>query len=165
MNAGLRNNMIIPAFLPYTNLGVGAVVDPVDWLSVLTAVADSEGKATTTGFETAFHGPTNTTVIHEWDFKIKPFDLPGTQRVGFVWSSMSYPHLEPVSPFRETGPLMIELLGLNLANKVVHAIAPFKKSADNVGVYYNFDQYLYTKKSDPTQGIGVFGRFGWGCRT
>lgn len=161
MNVALRNNPIIPAFLPYTNLGIGAIVDPTDWLSVITAVADSEGRAKTTGFETAFHGPTHTTVIHEWAFKIKPFDLPGTQRFGFVWSSREFEHLQPVSPFRETGPLMIRLLGLDRASKLVRMIAPFNTSPDNVGLYYNFDQYLYTEKCDPTQGVGLFGRFGW----
>jgi porin len=161
MNGALRNNMIIPSFLPYTNLGVGAVVDPVEWLSVITAVADSEGRATTTGFETTFHGPTHTTVIHEWDFKIKPFGLPGTQRIGFLWSSKEGKHTGAMSPFKETAPLMIKMLGLGMANKVVGMIDPYNTSPDNVGLYYNFDQYVYTEKDDPTQGVGLFGRFGW----
>jgi hypothetical protein len=29
-----------------------------------------------------------------------------------------------------------------------------------VGLYYNFDQYLYTEQDDPTQGVGLFG-VGW----
>jgi porin len=32
---------------------------------------------------------------------------------------------------------------------------------DDWGFYYNFDQYLFTEAGDPTQGWGVFGRFGW----
>ncbi len=160
MNGALRNNMIIPAFLPYTNLGLGAVVNPTDWLSVVTAVADSEGEAKTTGFETAFHGPTHTTVIHEWDFKVKPFGKPGNQRVGFVWSSMEYPELQPITPFKETGPVLYNLLGPKLFGKVAKLL-PYEHSTDNVGMYYNFDQYVYTEQDDPTQGIGLFGRFGW----
>jgi porin len=161
MNLGLRNNPIIGAFAPYTNLGAGFVLKPVDWFSVVTAVVDSQGRAKTTGFETTFHGPTHTSIINEYDFNIKPCGLPGTQRIGWLWSSMEYPHLQPASPFRETGPFMINLLGLDLANRLVGRIAPFNTSPDNVGIYYNFDQYLYTEKCDPTQGIGVFGRFGW----
>lgn len=161
MNVGLRNNLIIPTFLPYTNLGVGAILNPTDWLSIATAVADSEGSADTTGFNTTFHGPTHTTVIHEWDFKIKPCGQPGNQRIGFVWSSREFPNLNPVSPFKETGPLMMKLLGPKLAGKVVRMIAPFDASPDNVGIYYNFDQYLYHEECDPTQGVGLFGRFGW----
>jgi porin len=164
MNLGLRNNPMLGVFLPYTNLGVGFVLDPVDWLSILTAVTDAKGKATTTGFDTAFREDSGTSVIHELDFRIKPFGLPGTQRVGFVWTSKDFEHLQPPTPFRETGPLVIKLLGPNLANKVVHRVAPFEESPDNVAVYYNFDQYVYTDKCDPTQGIGLFGRFGWARR-
>lgn len=160
MNLGLRVNPLVGAFLPYTDLGAAAIVNPTDWLSILTAVADSEGKATTTGFNTTFHGPTHTSVIHEWNVKIKPFDKPGTQRVGFVWSSMEYKNLQPVSPFKETGPLMMKLLGPKTFQKV-GSMLPFNYAPDNVMIYYNFDQYVITKADDPTQGIGLFGRYGW----
>lgn len=159
-NAAFRNNMVIPSFLPYTDIGVGAVVAPLDWLSFTTAVADSEGRASTTGFETTFHGPTHTTLINELALKVKPFGLPGNQRVGFVWSSKEFAHLQPVSPFRQTGPLMLRLLGPQTFKKVAKYL-PFDSSPDNVAFYYNFDQYLYTEAQDPTQGIGLFGRFGW----
>ena len=141
LNAGLRNNMIIPAFLPYTNWGVGAIVNPTDWLSVMTAVADTNGRAKTTGFETAFHGDTNYTIIHEWAFKVKPFGLDGNQRFGAVWSCMSYPDLDQSSP-----PLSGNSTDM---------------SNTNCGVYYNFDQYVYQEEADPTQGLGLFGRFGY----
>lgn len=159
MNTALRNNPMIPSFLPYTVLGVGAIVNPTDWLSILTAVTDSEGRNKTTGFETAFHGAVNTTVIHEWDFKIKPFDMPGTQRVGFAWSSMDTNKLYPVSPFRETGPLLMKYAPAML--EFLQPYLPYDQNPDNVMLYYNFDQYLYTEAEDPTQGVGIFGRFGW----
>lgn len=159
-NAALRNNLVIPPFLPYTNMGVGAIVNPLDWLSIVTAAADSEGRAKTTGFETAFHGPTHTTVIHEWDVKVKPFDLPGNQRVGFVWSSMERNHLQPISPFKETGPLLMKVFGPQFMN-ALKPYLPYNTSPDSTAIYYNFDQYLYTEKEDPTQGVGLFGRFGW----
>ena len=161
MNVALRNNMLIPAFLPYTNMGLGFIVNPVDWVSITTAVADSEGQAKTTGFETAFHGPTHTTVIHEWAFKLKPFDKPGNYRVGFVWSSMERSHLQPPSPFKETGPLMMSLLGMKRAQALIGWLGVTDTSADNVAIYTNFDQYFYTEPGDPTQGVGLFGRFGW----
>jgi porin len=160
LNTGFRNNPLIAPFLPYTDLGAGAIISPTEWLSILTAVADTEGKATTTGFNTTFHGPTHTSIIHEWDFKIKPFGKPGTQRVGFVWSSMEFPQLQPIFPFKQTGPLMMQLLGSKAFQKI-GAMLPRETEPDNVMVYYNFDQYVYTEAEDPTQGIGVFGRFGW----
>ncbi len=160
MNLAFRNNAVIPAFLPYTNLGAGVILNPVDWLSIATAVADSEGRATTTGFETTFHGPTHTTVIHEWDFKVKPFGLQGDQRVGFVWSSKEFPELQPITPFRQTGPFLLKVVGPRIFNKMAKLL-PYKYKPDNVAVYYNFDQYLYAEKDDPSQGVGLFGRFGW----
>jgi len=161
MNVALRKNVMIPAFLPYTTMGAGAVVNPTLWLSIMTAVADSDGRAKTTGFETAFHGPTNTSVIHEWAFKIKPFDLPGNQRIGFVWSSKDFDRVDPPWLFNRTAEMVFRMLGPELALKVVNTIVKFDDAGDNVMLYYNFDQYLYTEANDPTQGIGVFGRFGW----
>lgn len=159
LNTALRNNVMIPAFLPYSVMGVGAVVNPTPWLSILTAVTDSEGRIDTTGFETTFHGPTHTTVIHEWAFKVKPFDLPGTQRLGFAWSSKEVNHLQPRTPFKQTGPLLMKYAPFVL--DLLAPMLPFEKSPDNVMLYYNFDQYVYTEADDPSQGIGVFGRFGW----
>ncbi len=159
MNTALRNNVMIPPFLPYTDWGAGFIVNPTEWLSILTAVADSEGDNRTTGFDTTFHGPTHSTLIHELAFKVKPFGLAGNQRVGFAWSSKETKKLNPISPFKESGPLllkyapeMLDLLGPYL---------PYETEPDNVMLYYNFDQYVYQEKEDPTQGIGLFGRFGW----
>jgi len=45
---------------------------------------------------------------------------------------------------------------------VVGIIAPPNTSPDNVAVYFNFDQWIYQEEADPSQGIGIFGRFGWG---
>lgn len=159
MNTALRNNVMIPPFLPYTIWGAGVIVNPTDWLSIITAVADSEGSNHVTGFDTTFHGPTHMTLIHELAFKIKPCDLPGNQRVGFAWSSKETPKLNPISPFKETGPMLIKY-----APKVLDLLGPYlpyEKEPDNVMLYYNFDQYVYTEKDDPTQGVGLFGRFGW----
>lgn len=160
MNLALRNNPVLPAFVPYTNLGVGFILNPTDWLSITTAVTDSQGRADTTGFETAFHGPTHTSVINEIGLKVKPFGLDGNQRVGWVWSSMEYPNLQPISPFKETGPTLLKVLGPKLFGQVAKYL-PFEHSSDNVAMYYNFDQYLYQEACDRTQGIGIFGRFGW----
>lgn len=161
MNVAFRNVPMIPTFLPYTTLGVGAIVNPTEWLSIMTAVAETDNKAKTIGFSEGWHGKGNTTVIHEWAVKVNPFDLPGNQRVGFVWSSLDFPHVAPNEPFKSTADLAIKLLGEKMANKVVNTLGTFQNCKDNVMLYYNFDQYLYTKPDDPTQGIGVFGRFGW----
>jgi porin len=160
MNLAFRNNPVIPAFAPYTDLGAGFVLNLTDWFTATTAVVDAEGKAKTTGFETAFHGPTHTSVVQELAFKVKPFGLAGNQRVGFLWSSKESPELMPISPFKETAPVLYKLLGPKLFGKVAKVL-PYECKNDNVALYYNFDQFLYTEKDDPTQGFGLFGRFGW----
>jgi porin len=132
MNVALRNYPVIPSFLPYTVHGIGAIYNATDWLTYKVAVTDSEGRNDTTGFETTFHGPTHTSVINEVDVKVEPFGLPGNQRFGVIWSSMEKPTLGG----RGTEP-------------------------DSTAIYYNFDQYVYTESDDPSQGVGLFGRFGW----
>ena len=44
---------------------------------------------------------------------------------------------------------------------LIRAIRNPDTRPDDFTVYYNFDQFLYTEKEDPTQGVGLFGRFGW----
>ena len=36
-----------------------------------------------------------------------------------------------------------------------------KQKGDTGVVWYNFDQYLHVEKDDPSQGVGIFGRFGY----
>ncbi|HPD29619.1 MAG TPA: carbohydrate porin [Phycisphaerae bacterium] len=131
MNVALRNYPMIPQFIPYTTLGIGIVFNPFEWWSIRTAVVDSDGSATRTGFDTAFHGDANTSVMHEWDFTVKPFGQLGHQRVAMITSCKDTPTY--------TGGMQ----NCNLA------------------VLYNFDQYLWTESEGSDQGVGIFGRFGW----
>ncbi len=162
MNLAFRNNPMIGAFAPYTNLGAGFILNPTDWLTVTTAAMDSEGRAKTTGFETTFHGPANTTVIHEYALKLKPFGKEGNYRVGAMWSSMAYKHLQPVAPFKQMGPTLMKLVGPKVM-KMMDPLLPYETESGNAGIYTSFDQWVYNEPGDPTQGIGLFGRFGW-CR-
>ena len=43
----LRNTIMIPSFLPYTTMGLGVIVNPTPWLSIMSAVADTDGRAKT----------------------------------------------------------------------------------------------------------------------
>ena len=82
MNLAFRVNPALLTTSPYTPLAVGVVYMPTDWLQIGTMVWDTNGSASRTGFDTAFHSPEGISVIQEWDFKIKPFGLPGNQRIG-----------------------------------------------------------------------------------
>jgi len=48
MNTALAQQHHDSGLPAYTTMGVGVVLNPTDWLSVLTAVADSDGRAKTT---------------------------------------------------------------------------------------------------------------------
>jgi len=161
MNVGLRNDPQLGQVVGYTPLAVSLVYLPTDWLTIFTAFGDSDGQASHTGFDTAFHGdPKNFAFAHEWQIKVKPFNLPGTQRIAFGWSPKHFNHVNPVPPLAQLSPALIHLIGLKRVNKLSPYL-PYDKGDDNVIVWYNFDQYVYTKPGDPTQGIGLFGRFGW----
>lgn len=173
MNTGLRLNPVLFYATPYTTMAVGAVWLPTKWLQVVSAVVDNDpdGAATMTGFNTAFHGRDWYTVTQEYDFTIKPFDKLGHQRLGWFWTSRNFPELGgdgriqfPKTiglrlPVRQLLPRWARVLRLG---KQVYSLTDPDTSADTWGLYYNFDQMLYTEANDPEQGVGIFGRFGFG---
>ena len=173
MNAGLRINPVLFYGVPYTTMVAGAVWLPTKWLQVVTAVADNdqEGAATMTGFNTTFHGRDWYTVTQEYDFTWKPFDKTGHQRFGWFWTSRDFAELSGDGRIqfpRVIGPRVIprQLVPrwarvLRFGNQVYSLTDP-ETSADTWGLYYNFDQYLFTEAEDPEQGVGIFGRFGYG---
>ena len=173
MNTGLRINPILFYATPYTTMGAGAVWMPTKWLQVMTAVADNDpdGAATTTGFNTAFHGRDWCTVFQEFDFTVKPFEKTGHQKFGWFWTNRDFAELGGDGRIqfpRVIGRRLVprQLLPrwarvARLGNRF-YSLTDLETSADTWGLYYNFDQYLFTEADDPEQGVGVFGRFGYG---
>lgn len=174
MNVGLRVNPVLFYSAPYTAMAGGVVLMPTKWLQVSTLVADNDpdGAATTTGFNTAFHGRDWYSVMQEYDFTIKPFDKTGHQRIGWFWTSRDFPELggdDRIQAPRIIGPRLISrrLLprwarALRFGSQV-YGLTDLDTTADTWGLYYNFDQMLFTEAGDPEQGVGVFGRFGYGA--
>jgi len=76
---------------------------------------------------------------------VRPFGLTGHQSISFVWSNKDFTSLSQ-DPRTLVGNA---LFGTSL-----------KKESGSWGLTYNFDQYVFQKKEDPTQGFGIFGRFG-----
>jgi len=173
MNVGLRINPVLFYGAPYTAMTAAAIWLPTKWLQISTAVVDNDpdGAVTMTGFNTAFHGRNWCSVMQEFDFTSKPFDKTGHQRFGWFWTSHDFAELSGDSRIqfpRVIGPRVIprQLVPrwarvLRLGNQVYSLTEP-ETSADTWGLYYNFDQYLFTEAEDPEQGVGVFGRFGYG---
>ncbi len=172
MNTAFNINPILFSAAPYTAMAAGVILIPTDWLQIATLVADNDpdGAATKTGFNTAFHGRNWVSVMQEYAFTIKPFDKVGHQRFGWFWTSKDFTEFDGDSrvslPGRRIGlPRIGGILPprpfrrLRSGNAVFDLKDPDTRP-DNWGIYYNFDQFLFTEAEDPTQGCGVFGRFG-----
>jgi len=173
MNTALRINPVLFYATPYTTMGAGAIWLPTKWLQVVTAVTDNDadGAATMTGFNTTFHGRDWCTVLQEFDFTLKPFDKTGHQRLGWFWTNRDFPELGGDGRIQFPGVVGKRLIASRLLPRwlrllrlggQVYSLTDLETSADTWGLYYNFDQYLYTEPGDPKQGVGVFGRFGYG---
>lgn len=150
LHTNFRWNPITARTVPYSPLGAGAFVFG-EWGQWSLTIMDTEGLPGQAGFDTAFDG--GTTLASEARFNVKPFELPGQQTLGFVWSDKAFLILEQdprVGLGIRSGPLR-DLLRLNRS---------LGRESGSWAAYYNFDQYLYTETDDPAQGIGVFGRVG-----
>jgi porin len=155
-------------------MAAGAIWEPTKWLKILTAVADNDpdGGATRTGFNTAFHGRDWLTAIQEYDVTWKPFGQTGHQRFGWFFTTRDFSELAedprvqlPVQSSTEArvGRFLVTPAWFKALRvfETIDAIRNPQERLDNWGIYYNFDQFLYTEAEDPEQGWGVFGRFGF----
>ncbi len=175
LNAAFRVNPVLFPAGPYTTMTAGVVLLPTDWLTISTFVCDNDpkGAVTSTGFNTAFHGRTWLSVMQEYDFKVKPFGLEGDQRFGWFYTTRDLALLDQDARLHIPSTVAMRLVRprLGLVPRSVRALGRAVRLTQNLGdvdtrpddwgIYYNFDQYLWTKPDDPTQGFGVFGRFGW----
>ena len=163
--AGLVNNPILGAFVPYTPLGGSAVWAPNRKNTVALVVCQAKGEANNTGFNN-FNG--DSTVGFQYQFSpVINANLPGNYRVIAGYSNKDLPSFDI-----GRRQLIGELVGVK---------PPIDKS-DNYTLLFNFDQYLlikggsleeYQKRLDesgypgvghhhlPPVGIGIFGRAGW----
>jgi porin len=150
LNTNLRWNPVSARTTPYSTLGLGAFIFG-EWGIWSFSMFDTEGLPDQAGFDTVFDG--GTTFATEARLKVNPFDLPGHQTFGFVYSDKLFLSLDQDL---RTG---IRLPRSPILNLLTLDLAPERESG-SWAFFYNFDQYLYTETDDPTQGIGIFGRFG-----
>jgi porin len=150
LNTAFNINPVIVTTIPQTFLGAGVILLPAEDVVLTTLVLDSEGKADESGFNTAFER--GTSVFQQLEIGIKPFGLPGHQRVGWTWSDKSRIKLEQV-----TSEVFLDWINYRLGFGPMPTLA---HSNSDWSFFYDFDQYLYVVPGTEDRGIGVFGRFG-----
>lgn len=143
MSTALTGNPVLFPLAQYTALAFSLEYRPSTWASMNFFALDNNATVTKSGFDTAFESPQGTTLGAELSLKIEPCNYMGTQRIGYAYSNKEFDRLDP--DFR-----------VNLPNN-----AGSGTKDDDYVFWYNFDQYIYTEKDDPSQGIGIFGRYGY----
>jgi len=150
--AGLVNNPILGAFIPYTSLGISLAWEPTPEHSVSVLGIQSVGTATGTGFG-KFQGDYTVGVQYIFSPTLAG-KLPGHYGILIGLDTRD------VTSFAiNRRHLVGEILGL----------VPVAQKEENYTLLLNFDQYLWVKdggqgaerKGLPPLGIGVFGRAGW----
>ncbi len=141
LNTSLITNPALLRVVPYSTLAAGAlfVLGPETIINV--GVLNATDTAKTTGFNELFND--GVVLSAEGRFKTDFMGMPGHQLIGGVWSSRDYTSLQ------QDPRILFPPLGI-----------PIARQSDSWGLYYNFDQFLYTNPNDETKGWGVFGRFG-----
>jgi porin len=169
MNTGLNFNMALDLF-PLSAYGGALIFLPADGSTITISVVDPSGTPTNNDISEAFRD--GVLVSGEGRVTIKPFGLVGHQLVGFGWSNKERTSLEqdPSNLARlilttqfprlvDPGPILRRILERFFPELLV-PVQPLNRVHDTWSVYYNFDQFLWSPKSDPTRGIGAFFRFG-----
>jgi porin len=143
MNLAFNFNPLLAFTVPYSTLGIGAIVlptkDPKD-ATVTLFVMSSNGQANTSGFEDL--NGNAIVVAGEGRVRTDFFGLTGHQLLGTTFSNKKFTSID-----QRLDQDVIE-------NGVVRA----EKGSWNI--YYNFDQYLYEPKKGVDRGVGLFGRLG-----
>jgi porin len=139
-NLALNINPVLLLTVPSSTLGAGVIILPTkDPKSAVISllVVDSNGRANTSGFDTAFEG--NNTYVIEGHLGTDFFGMTGHQLVGATYSGKDFSSLDQ-------------------SLRIIVENGSIKKEDDSWSVFYNFDQYVY--EPNKGQGVGIFGRFG-----
>jgi porin len=148
MNPLFVFNPVTLRTVPYSTLGGGAVfffpnvLDP-DPAVLQVAVLGANGQPNTAGWDDDFDDGVALTT--EYSQPTKFFDLPGRHLFGATYNTSD------VALLSQSPRKIFEWLA---------GLGSLDEDDGSWSFYYNFSQYLFTEEEDPTQGLGVFGRFG-----
>lgn len=146
------NFVVNPATLrttPYSSLGAGLIFmfpqDHTKEPAILSMVAiGANGQPNTAGWEDDFEDGTDYGI--EYSHPTNFFDLGGKQLVGATYNNKDYTAID-----QDPRTIIGSLIGLDTLSK----------EEGSWSFYYNFHQYLFTEEEDPSQGFGLFGRYGF----
>ncbi len=169
MNLGFTFNLT-SALVPVSAYGGGIILVPWEGAVVSVLALDPNGKTNDNSLDHIFED--GVTLAGEARVTIKPFGLTGHQLVGFTWSDKERVSLQqdPSNLLRmllsqrfprlqDPGPILSRILERFFPGLLV-PVEPLKRESEAWSISYNFDQYLWQRKADPSQGIGIFFRFG-----
>ena len=159
MNTAFSFNPVTALTTPYSTLGAGFIALPTPDLQIALSAFDTSGTALSSGFDTVFEGAM--TYSAEARFKTRFFGLTGHQLLGVGYSTANFASLEAISDvdlprFHGNRPSPYG----GALGKVRRLRNMDLKESGSWNVHYNFDQYFMQDSQDPTQGLGIFGRFG-----
>ena len=170
MNTGLDFNLVL-ALAPFSVFGGGFVVLPWEGAQFTVSAIDPSGSPTSNDLGDAFAD--GVLVSGEGRVAIKPFGLVGHQLLGFIWSNKERLSLrqdpsniarlfltEQFPRLSDPGPLLIRILERFFPELLVPTVPAQSRERHLGGVLQLRPVRLESQQGDPTQGIGVFFRFG-----
>lgn len=142
-NLAFNLNPVLLVAVPYSTLGIGAVILPVkenpEAAIISFSVLAADGEPNTTGFDDLGNG--NYVYAAEGRVRTDFFGKTGHQLIGAAYSTKTFTSLD-------------QDLRFFLENQTI------KEQDDAWAIYYNFDQYFFEPQKGSGKGIGVFGRLG-----
>jgi porin len=140
LNPALSFNPVTALTVPYSTLGVTAIILPSKELLITAGVLDPHGDPSTSGFDTFFED--GASFVAEGRYTTKFFGKTGHQLLGGSYSTSSYTDLDQ-----------------RVANLIFPGL-PTKEADSSWSAYWNADQYFYQPDTTVNRGVGVFARFG-----
>ncbi|NLH16674.1 MAG: carbohydrate porin [Phycisphaerae bacterium] len=146
-----QNFVVNPAGLrtvPYSTLGAGAAIFFPDVLAKDPAILSfmvlgANGQPNTSGFSRDFDDGQTYVVAYRQPTRF--FNQSGSHTFSGTYGTKEY-------------TLLTQDPRLILAGLIGYPVSPVQD--ESWSFMYNMHQYLYTESQDPTQGFGIFGRFG-----
>ena len=157
MNTGFGPNPVTFNTFPYSTLGAGLIVLPTDAVQFTFTAASPGGTANSAGFNTLFEE--GVVLDGELRVGIKPFGLPGHQLFGGIWSSQTFTSL--TQDPRDSIPVGSIISGESHSATPAARCRSRRRQAPGPPTITSISSCI-RRRADGSQGIGIFGRIGFG---